>query len=167
MKNLLTELIVNGGFETGTLPPWTVVAGVAAVTTTLREHSGNFAATIGPSSAIQQVISEGLKKDRVYRFSGALSDNGSGSIDVPENPTTVVTLQFIDDDGNVLGTFTKTFNAFTIPENTEGNFREFNILAESPKNTTGAIVRIQTAADGAGNNTIVVDDFSLIQENGN
>ncbi|SDP03979.1 hypothetical protein SAMN04487897_13224 [Paenibacillus sp. yr247] len=66
-----------------------------------------------------------------------------------------------------LETFTKTFNRLTLPEWGEGNYRVFNLLAEAPKNTTGAIVSITTAADGVpATNGIVADDISLIEENG-
>ncbi|MDQ6423584.1 hypothetical protein RB620_29660 [Paenibacillus sp. LHD-117] len=167
MSGKLTELIENGGFEAGVLAPWTVVAGTVVATSAARAHSGDFVASIGPNAILRQVIRRGLTDEKVYRLSGALSDNGSGSIDIPENPTTLVRFQFINEDGDILETFTKKFNRLTIPENTEGNYRVFNLLAKSPDKTVGAIVSIETAADGLQNNTIFADDFSLIQENDN
>jgi hypothetical protein len=112
-------------------------------------------------------VSKGLKEERVYRLTGSLADdNTSSSIDTPENPTTVVTLQFINGKGNILQTFTKTFNRLTLPEMDEGNYRVFNILAKAPEDTKGAIVKIAIAADGlVGTEGLVIDEFTLIQEN--
>lgn len=167
MSGKLTELIENGGFETGVLAPWTVVVGTAVVTGAARAHSGDFVALIGPSTILRQVIRRGLTDEKVYRLSGALSDVG-GDIDRPENPTTFVRLQFINEDDDILETITKKFNRLTLPENEEGNYRVFNLLAKSPDKTVGAIVTIETAADGIPvTQSVFADDFSLIQENDN
>jgi hypothetical protein len=168
MSHRLTELLVNGGFESGALAPWTILNGTVAVTNTKKQHSGNFVVTLGPNSAIQQTVPTGLKEGNVYRFTGALADDlTTSSIDSPENPTTVVTLQFIDKNGAVLETETQTFNRLTLPEMNEGNYRNFTLIAEAPEDTKGAKVTVATAADGAvGIEGIVADDFSLIQENG-
>lgn len=50
------ELIVNGGFETGSLPPWECLAGHWVVTTTL-PHSGSYCATDVGNYWIRQNIS--------------------------------------------------------------------------------------------------------------
>ncbi|MCR2805995.1 hypothetical protein [Paenibacillus soyae] len=163
MSGKLTELIENGGFESGVLAPWTVVVGTAVATSGAKAHSDNFVASIGTSTILRQTIRRGLTDDKAYRLSGALSDGGGGT-DVPENPTVVVRLQFIDEDGDILEIFAKKFNRLTIPKNAEGNYRVFNLLAKSPDNTVGAIVTIETAADGL-EGIVIADDFSLIQEN--
>jgi hypothetical protein len=167
MSHRLTQLLVNGGFESGVLAPWTIVNGTAVVTNSKREFEGNFVAVLSPNSSIQQNVSKGLKEERVYRLTGSLADdNTSSSIDTPENPTTVVTLQFINGKGNILQTFTKTFNRLTLPEMDEGNYRVFNILAKAPEDTKGVIVKIAIAADGlVGTEGLVIDEFTLIQEN--
>jgi hypothetical protein len=159
----LTELLVNGGFETGTLQPWTNLGpSDATVTANESAHSGTFVAQLFRNSAIQQVVSRGMASGKVYRLSGSLSSSGNLQ---PES-TTVVTLRFIDRNENILEEFNKTFHQ-NLPQSTDGNYREFNILAQAPLFTVGAIVIIATDNDGATGSATLADDFSLIQENGN
>lgn len=157
----LTELLINGGFETGTLSPWTNLGpNDAEVTANQSPHSGTFVADLGRSSAIQQIVLKGLAPERVYRLSGSLSSAGRLQ---PES-TTVVTLRFIDKNQNILQEFNKTFRR-NLPSVEDGNYREFNILAQAPFGTVGAIVIIATDNDGATGSSTIADDFSLVQEN--
>ncbi|MFE5430791.1 NTTRR-F1 domain [Peribacillus simplex] len=158
---LLTELLINGGFEAGTLSPWTNLGPNNADVTTDSPHSGTFVADLPRRSAIQQIVSKGLAPGRVYRLSGSLSSAG----DLQPESTTVVTLRFIDKNQNILQEFNKSFPR-NLPLAADGNYREFNILAQAPFGTVGAIVIIATDNDGATGSSTVVDDFSLVQENG-
>ncbi|MGM0837199.1 MAG: NTTRR-F1 domain [Bacillota bacterium] len=158
---LLTELLVNGGFETGTLSPWTNLGPEdAMVTAGESAHSGSFVAQLFRNTAIQQVVSRGVCPGRVYRLSGSLSSAGNLQ---PES-TTVVTLRFLDNEGSILQETTKQFQQ-NLPQSEDGNYREFTIIAQSPPGTSGAAVIIATDNDGATGSSTLVDDFSLVQEN--
>ncbi|WP_369900648.1 NTTRR-F1 domain [Bacillus manliponensis] len=153
------EFLINGGFETGTLSPWTSVPAGATVSNAVKQHSGNYVAQIPLSTSIQQVISSNVYSGRLYQLTGALAS--SGTID---NPTTTVSLQFIDTNGAVLQTFSKTFNTATLPDVDTGSYRTFSILAKAPSQTRGVIVHIQTGAE-MDTMAIIADDFSLVEPN--
>ena len=70
----LINLIVNGGFETGTLPPWT---GVGASVTSAYSHSGAYSAELSPNSVnafIAQLVP--VVPGQTYDFEASLAKIG-------------------------------------------------------------------------------------------
>ncbi|MBW8735825.1 MAG: carbohydrate binding domain-containing protein [Streptomyces turgidiscabies] len=66
------NLVVNGGFETGTRTPWTLSSSVAVSVTASAAHSGSFGLATGvANSGVQQTIS-GLQPGTTYVLTGWL-----------------------------------------------------------------------------------------------
>ena len=66
------NLVVNGGFETGSLAPWGLSSSVAVSVTASAAHSGSFGlATAAANSGVQQTIS-GLQPGTTYVLTGWL-----------------------------------------------------------------------------------------------
>lgn len=155
------ELIVNGGFETGSLNPrWTSTGTVTVETTpTVNPHEGFYLAILGTSSSITQTVASGLCEGKVYRLS--LNTSSPGTLN---NSTTNVIVDFINENGAAIG----SPQLFTIAPasqdtNSDGgwNFHQL-ITNEAPIGTVGATVTIETLGDGSGIN---VDTVSFVLEN--
>lgn len=93
----LINLIVNGGFETGALPPWT---GVGASVTSAYSHSGTYSAELSTDSVnafIAQLIP--VVPGHTYDFEASLARIG------PLPSTTIgILLAYYDASFNYLGT---------------------------------------------------------------
>ena len=65
------NLIVNGGFETGVLTPWT---GIGATVTAVFSHTGQFSAQLANNSFISQTAP--VTAGQIFEFRASLSRIG-------------------------------------------------------------------------------------------
>ncbi|EMS69078.1 NTTRR-F1 domain, partial [Ruminiclostridium cellobioparum] len=90
----MAELIVNGGFETGSFPPWLVDN---ASITSLYKHSGNFSALMQSGiSVIYQIVDGDFSQSA--NFSAFL-----GRIGPLPNPLTTITISYFNSSFSFLG----------------------------------------------------------------
>ncbi|PYG84318.1 hypothetical protein LY28_03632, partial [Ruminiclostridium sufflavum DSM 19573] len=92
---MATELIVNGGFETGSFPPWTAIE---AIVTSLYSHTGTYSAQLqdGTSVIYQTVYGD---FSQAVEVSAYLAKVGT----LP-NPIVSIVLSYFDESFNFLET---------------------------------------------------------------
>ncbi|MDF2987373.1 MAG: collagen triple helix repeat protein, partial [Eubacterium sp.] len=149
----IEELIVNGGFETGSFPPWLVDN---ASITSLYKHSGVYKARLlSGISVIYQIVNGDFSES--CNFHAYL-----GKVGPLPNPLTTITIAYYGAAFNFLGLgLTISIPPNSLPDVTGGNWQEFTgITALAPAGTAFAIVSFSKQA-GAGTSDVVVDDVSL------
>ncbi len=151
---MATELIVNGGFETGSFPPWHVDnAGI----TSLYKYSGAYSALM-PSgmSVIYQIVYGDFSQP--VQFSAFL-----GKIGALPNPLTTITISYFGAAFNYLGlALVVSIPPNTLPDASLGNWLEFTgTTTPAPAGTALAIVSFSKQAE-PGSTSVVIDDVSLI-----
>ncbi len=150
----MAELIVNGGFETGSFPPWLVDN---ASITSLYRHSGNFSALLQSGiSVIYQIVQGDFSSSS--SFSAYL-----GKIGALPNPLTTITISYFNASFSFLGLgLVISIPPNTLPDASLGNWQLFTGTAvPAPPGTTMAIVSISKQGD-PGTANVVVDDVSLM-----
>ena len=150
----MAELIVNGGFETGSFPPWLVDN---ASITSLYKHSGNFSALLQSGTSVIYQIVQGNFSDSC-NFSAYL-----GKVGVLPNPLTTITISYFNASFSFLGLgLIISIPPGTLPDASLGNWQQFTgVTVPAPAGTTQAIVSFSKQAD-VGTANVVVDDVSLI-----
>jgi hypothetical protein len=150
------NLIVNGGFETSSLPPW---GGVNASVTSTESHSGFYSALLTGGSAnsyIYQFVP--VRPGENFEFAAFLAKLGAGT----SAPVTL-TVGYYNASFSFLG-YGMIVNIPTggLPDATIGNWSEiFQTTTPAPTGITQALVLINKLPQ-AGSPDVLVDDVSFI-----
>ena len=156
----LDNLIINSGFETGSLSSWT---SIDTVITSQYSHSGSFAAQLINElsySFIYQIAPVNVGEK--YEFIVSLAKVGT-----QPSPQISLNVIFQDAASNNLGTgLLRIIPAGFLSEANERNWIEvYQTTEPAPTGTTEALVFISKQAQ-AGSADIIIDDASLLAAGG-
>ncbi|HEX2925538.1 MAG TPA: NTTRR-F1 domain, partial [Ruminiclostridium sp.] len=151
---MAANLIINGGFETGSFPPWNAFN---AVVTSSVHHSGSFSAQLmdgSTTATIYQFIDADFSKP--HQFSAWF-----GKVGALPSPLATITIAYFDASFNYLGLgLVISITPGTLPDATLGNWSEFTgLTTPSPAGTVLTIVSVSRQAPPDTSN-VVVDDVS-------
>jgi hypothetical protein len=150
VKMAFQNRIENGGFETGSLPPW---IGVNTIVTRVKSHTGIYSAVMGSTMAsLSQYFT--ISPREVFDFSVAISKNGLGL-----NTNIKITITYYDNSLRNLGQGL----GLTIPANQLPNNGDWIIAFKStfpvPEGASVGLVSLEKT----GNTSIFIDDVSILQ----
>ena len=156
----ISNLIVNGSFETATFPPWNAYA---ATITSQYTHSGIFAAELagGPSNSnITQLIP--VVPGQQYEFLVSLSKVNSNP-----SPGISISIAFFNGGFSYLGQgLTMIIPVNSLPDISGKDWTEIYATTEpAPPGTVQAIIFIGTIPQ-IGTSNVIVDDAALLVAEG-
>ncbi|MCY8563887.1 NTTRR-F1 domain, partial [Bacillus sonorensis] len=156
----IRNVVINGGFETGTLPPW---VGQNAFVTTQFSHSGFWSATLLGGNVVSFIAQfapvnagEGLE------FLVSLAKSGF----LP-SPQVQIQVSYFDSSFNFLGQglfVNIPFNRLPVVENNTW-LEVYQTTDPAPAGSTMAFILINTLPQ-AGTANVVVDDVALLEAAG-
>ncbi|MFB9986541.1 NTTRR-F1 domain [Bacillus benzoevorans] len=162
---MISNRIVNGGFESGQLLPFSFTGGGSSGVRIVsgNSHSGPFSARIlGGSSTITLSQSVPITPGENFEFCVSLAKIGTNT-----SPPISIVITYRDSSSNPLATALMTnFQSGRLPNNDERDWMEiYRTTTIAPDGTTDALVQI--IKSGLSNSaSIVVDDVALLAVTG-
>lgn len=158
---MINNRIVNGGFESGQLLPFSFTGGGSSGVRIVsgKSHSGPFSARIsGGSSSITLSQSVPVSPGENFEFFVSLAKIGNNT-----SPPITITITYRDSNSNPLVTaLMTTIQSGRLPNNNGRNWMEiYRTTTVAPDGTTSALLQI--IKSGLSNSApIVVDDVALL-----
>ncbi|MDQ0243003.1 hypothetical protein J2S09_000539 [Bacillus fengqiuensis] len=157
---MIDNRIVNGGFETGVLSPF---SGKGVTIDSANSHSGSFSARLAGGTStnfLSQLVP--VSPGENFEFRVSLAKIGTNN-----SPPISMVISYLDSGSNVLGTaLTANIPSSRLPSTNEDNWLEiYMITSLAPPTTTHAQVVITKIAQ-SGSASVVVDDMALLTVTG-